>query len=326
MRNQIFDYTEKSTEALIEMLITEEDRVTLEHINELAARADAVEPLRAWVRDENRWCEARDGEWWALYHMFTILCLTRRPELLGDLLLSYRYASQEDFDWLTEISPAAFAQFGEAAVEPLIQFVTAERARTEFDLSATFTRSYLATALARIALEHPAVAPRVAEFFSTRFSDPEETDPTFLGSITRHALMLDKERVMEPMRAAFERDAVDESIAGDFEETLDWFDPQEQRSDWEYHQDLLKFYQPEEIASRQARWKKENEDEEKRARKKEADEMLQRLGWNQEDEPLTAPPGYSITERGSLLRNEKIGRNDPCPCLSGKKYKKCHGK
>lgn len=27
------------------------------------------------------------------------------------------------------------------------------------------------------------------------------------------------------------------------------------------------------------------------------------------------------------VRNEnKIGRNDPCPCGSGKKYKKCHGK
>jgi uncharacterized protein YecA (UPF0149 family) len=23
---------------------------------------------------------------------------------------------------------------------------------------------------------------------------------------------------------------------------------------------------------------------------------------------------------------EKIGRNDPCPCGSGKKYKRCHGK
>ena len=23
--------------------------------------------------------------------------------------------------------------------------------------------------------------------------------------------------------------------------------------------------------------------------------------------------------------NKKVGRNDPCPCDSGKKYKKCHG-
>ncbi|HBO90611.1 MAG TPA: hypothetical protein DD460_07650, partial [Acidobacteria bacterium] len=22
----------------------------------------------------------------------------------------------------------------------------------------------------------------------------------------------------------------------------------------------------------------------------------------------------------------KVGRNDPCPCGSGKKYKKCHGR
>ncbi|MDR2090324.1 MAG: SEC-C domain-containing protein [Clostridiales bacterium] len=25
-------------------------------------------------------------------------------------------------------------------------------------------------------------------------------------------------------------------------------------------------------------------------------------------------------------REERIGRNDPCPCGSGKKYKKCCGK
>jgi preprotein translocase subunit SecA len=23
---------------------------------------------------------------------------------------------------------------------------------------------------------------------------------------------------------------------------------------------------------------------------------------------------------------QKVGRNDPCPCGSGKKYKQCHGK
>jgi uncharacterized protein YecA (UPF0149 family) len=24
-------------------------------------------------------------------------------------------------------------------------------------------------------------------------------------------------------------------------------------------------------------------------------------------------------------KGAKVGRNDPCPCGSGKKYKKCHG-
>ena len=26
------------------------------------------------------------------------------------------------------------------------------------------------------------------------------------------------------------------------------------------------------------------------------------------------------------VRKQKIGRNDPCPCGSGKKFKQCHGK
>jgi preprotein translocase subunit SecA len=34
---------------------------------------------------------------------------------------------------------------------------------------------------------------------------------------------------------------------------------------------------------------------------------------------VAAPPPF--TRAG-----EKVGRNDPCPCGSGKKYKQCHGK
>lgn len=28
----------------------------------------------------------------------------------------------------------------------------------------------------------------------------------------------------------------------------------------------------------------------------------------------------------ALREGPKVGRNDPCPCGSGKKYKQCHGK
>ena len=36
--------------------------------------------------------------------------------------------------------------------------------------------------------------------------------------------------------------------------------------------------------------------------------------------------GYSITEFNEMNKTKKIGRNEPCPCGSGKKYKKCCGK
>jgi len=36
--------------------------------------------------------------------------------------------------------------------------------------------------------------------------------------------------------------------------------------------------------------------------------------------------GTSEAETRPMRRHEpKVGRNDPCPCGSGKKYKKCHG-
>ncbi len=40
------------------------------------------------------------------------------------------------------------------------------------------------------------------------------------------------------------------------------------------------------------------------------------------------PAGRAEADKGETVRRDrpKVGRNDPCPCGSGKKYKKCHGK
>ena len=34
----------------------------------------------------------------------------------------------------------------------------------------------------------------------------------------------------------------------------------------------------------------------------------------------------SATQQPQERQQKKVGRNDPCPCGSGKKFKKCHGK
>ena len=39
-----------------------------------------------------------------------------------------------------------------------------------------------------------------------------------------------------------------------------------------------------------------------------------------------ASPGSYTEHKAIPVTSDKIGRNDPCPCGSGKKYKKCHGK
>ena len=44
----------------------------------------------------------------------------------------------------------------------------------------------------------------------------------------------------------------------------------------------------------------------------------------EEDQPRRGPP-VAVVEQRVLTEEDKVGRNDPCPCGSGKKYKKCHG-
>ena len=54
-----------------------------------------------------------------------------------------------------------------------------------------------------------------------------------------------------------------------------------------------------------------------------------------EDEDIIAQPKQMVEHRGDVggsdkpetvrREEEKVGRNEPCPCGSGKKYKKCHG-
>jgi preprotein translocase subunit SecA len=45
-------------------------------------------------------------------------------------------------------------------------------------------------------------------------------------------------------------------------------------------------------------------------------------------EELLAPPSLDEPRGAGTVTNAmpKVGRNDPCPCGSGKKFKQCHGK
>ena len=44
------------------------------------------------------------------------------------------------------------------------------------------------------------------------------------------------------------------------------------------------------------------------------------------DEALAQPAEAAARAQPFVRAGEKVGRNDPCPCGSGKKYKHCHGR
>ena len=60
--------------------------------------------------------------------------------------------------------------------------------------------------------------------------------------------------------------------------------------------------------------------------KKNYKELTTIINKYKNDIPIWVFNGYTKKEINSIPREEKIGRNDSCPCGSGKKYKKCCGR
>ncbi|HYA43167.1 MAG TPA: preprotein translocase subunit SecA [Syntrophobacteraceae bacterium] len=56
------------------------------------------------------------------------------------------------------------------------------------------------------------------------------------------------------------------------------------------------------------------------------EEQFQEMRAEQEDQPMFYGPAEGAVPRQVVRKEGKVGRNDPCPCGSGKKYKRCHGR
>ena len=56
------------------------------------------------------------------------------------------------------------------------------------------------------------------------------------------------------------------------------------------------------------------------------EDQVQEMRREQEEQPMYYGPPEGAPKPQAVRKDGKVGRNDPCPCGSGKKYKKCHGK
>ncbi len=53
---------------------------------------------------------------------------------------------------------------------------------------------------------------------------------------------------------------------------------------------------------------------------------FQQLNFKKDDAQKAGQQNETKKGGGTVVKKKKIGRNDPCPCGSGKKYKHCHGR
>lgn len=326
----MFNYAEMTTAELIELLFKEEDRVTLEHIQAVIQRGDEAKPrLLEILLNEDYWYEGQHGDFWISLHATVALCSMRDPQLLPDVLSMVLHAYFSEHEWVTDRWPELLAQFGEPAVEPLINFILEHRGAHLDNVDYSFARAQATLALTRIALEAPNARPRVLNFLCELFADAEENDRVFLSQTVICPAAIDRKVGREAIDALFKRRAITESVYGKRSEVLEYLSDRRANPADEFKDDLFDFYDPEAILVRQERW-------ESKDTVQIGDEAYNRAYIGPPPFPLPferlysktevqAPAGYLKTEAGNLIHAEKAGRNDPCPCGSGKKYKKCCG-
>lgn len=305
----MFKYAEMTTAELIDLLFKEEDRVTTEHAMELVKRGEeAAATLRDILVNEDYWYEGQGGDHWIVVHAINILGAMRDERALPLMIEMIQHAYFSNHDAAVEVLPAALEQFGAPAVEPFINYINEYHGAYRDNPDFGHTRHIISAALTRIALKDEAVRPRVTDFILGLFADPQEDDRFFLSFSAGHPVALDRERGLQAVRAAYERGVISQEVNGSLKEFAQAVKDRRSNLFNDLKASVFDFYKPEEIERRE------------KARKEKKEEKLY---WPAGEQAI--PAGYGVSVVGGLQRTEKVGRNDPCPCGSGKKYKKCCG-
>lgn len=305
----MIEYAQTKTADLIDLLFKEEDRVAELHLKELIGRGEeAAAPLREILINEDLWYEGREGDHWIPVHAIVILSAMRDEKAFPAVIEMVPHAYFSNHEGVIQVLPAALAEYGARAVEPYMNWIREYRGAYRDNSDFSTSRRDFSGALVRIALGEDAARSRVTDFICDMFADPAEDDSLFLSLSAAYPVALEKDRGLQALQLAHQRGAINEAVTGRFSELVDLLaDPNSEAYD-EIEYGLFDFYHPASLAER--RRQREEKEEEK-------------LYWDLTEKAV--PAGYQVTEEGVIHNLQKVGRNDPCPCGSGRKYKKCCG-
>jgi hypothetical protein len=286
-------------DALIDLLVADEDRVPRNAID-VASRLG--EPMISALRERLRgaWdLPVSRGEWWLRLHAAMILGLMER-ESAGSLLVEFmrRMAEADDDalqDWLAGEWPAFFANKPPSVLDA-VRDLCLDR-RSDWYVRANALEVVVAVA----ARQDPDTLESTLAWIADNAADERERPemrPWWCHALLdypreQYRPLLESLAASEPVPgAAFDAEDIRRAYAGD---------PEHGPS--HLGKDPWRFYTPESIRERQDRWAREVDEDDG-----EADES--------DDALATIVEPY-------VRELPKVGRNDPCPCGSGRKFKKC---
>ncbi|MBU4077810.1 MAG: DUF1186 domain-containing protein [Euryarchaeota archaeon] len=297
------DLPEYPTEALIEIMVELGLYVNKTLAQEIAKREDAVFYLRKLLQYGKHWRSGGPGDGWSPLHAIHILALIKSRESFELLLDIIRYHEDDLGNWVTEDASSLLVAFGEDFVEPIKEFTNDETLETFVRLAAT-------SALAALGKKFPRHQDDIKKHLTELLKTTH--DGTFAGLVAHDLASFHDPSVIPDIRRAFEDGIIDDPFIPEDEVVAainGVFSDMDARDFKRNTADPLNHFSRENIESlHMINYDEDDEDD---------DEFEAEIDSVLKDD-------YSEPAMEEIKPKEiKIGRNNPCPCGSGKKYKKC---
>lgn len=280
-------------------------------------RETLVEDLHAIVQHSidrfHYYLEHEEDYWYDrlsfVHHALQLLGELRGADCLETALLalsqSREYLDLYLGDWLTEDVWEPLTKMAEGNLSRLDTFMRASQLHG-------FSKVVVSEAVNQLGQHRPDLLPEVErwyagllDFYNSASPLDEVMDATQLGLMVADILDLGLGSLMPVVESLYARGYVPSNICGTIERVREQF---AERTTGRHKQDMLG------IVERYA----EMASMEERSAAMDAEEWEDEDEW--EDDGLDDAPLVTLPIKRAT---PKVGRNDPCPCGSGKKYKKC---
>ena len=255
------------------------------------AREHAPALIHMAVDDDLYDAATDDPRVWAPIHAWRALGVLKVPEAVKPLIgLLWRIGECDD-DWVGEEIPDVLAGIGEPALGPLF---------TCFDaLSGDEpARNAVSDAVGLIGRRHPKCRGACVEGLTERLLRFDRQGSGVNAFLTLALVEMKAVESLAVIEAAFAAGRVDPTVLGDVEDIRIEFGVQTERITPPPRTRLSELYE---------------------THRETLEEIAPGVG-----EYADAVDDFAPLE--PYFAPEKVGRNDPCPCGSGKKYKKCCGR
>jgi yecA family protein len=301
---------QQTDEELLFNILSHGDMLPREVVDEAIRRGQSIAGLlRRHLEDPDNWGEdVEPDDWWGLLHAIFILGYISGEDATQGLLqcIKAMHTNPHDnlWDWIGGYWPTLFKNKRELARESLQQIAYDRELYWYARITALDCLVEAAEAAGDEALNR--MLEKVA-----RIADDEDEEWEFrpISAMLLLNFPRDEHRgVLEKL--AKRQEELEDIPHFNTDDVKLTYDLREEEPEWKRFTDPLKFYDPENILRRQIRWAEEDELPMDDDSLFEDSDDLSFL-----DEP--PPPTTYVREI------PKVGRNDPCPCGSGKKYKKC---